>query len=210
MLNLGANSNVPMSNGSLNLGVQNGGGFGGGGFGASPQQNMFGQPQQNMFGQQQQNMYGQQQQQQQPPSELEIQLFLMQNSVPIERYMASPQMGILVEMIGNLITLNVLEVLRNATFNVNDDGTMQMDTTSLPQNLQTMSAENVTAQFSNLQSSATQKVNESQMTSQQVLAMQQQNALGGALSNALQDEGTLQKMGTGIGSIGRSFMGLKS
>ena len=39
--------------------------------------------------------------------------------------------------------------------------------------------------------------------------MQQQNALGGALSNALQDEGTLQKMGTGIGSIGRSFMGLK-
>ena len=207
MLNLGANSNAPMSNGSLNLGVQNGGGFGGGGFGASPQQNMFGQPQQNMFGQPQQNMYGQQQQQ--PPSELEIQLFLMQNSVPIERYMASPQMGILVEMIGNLITLNVLEVLRNATFNVNDDGTMQMDTTSLPQNLQTMSAENVTAQFSNLQSSATQKVNESQMTSQQVLAMQQQNALGGALSNALQDEGTLQKMGTGIGSIGRSFMGLK-
>ena len=175
MLNLGANSNAPMSNGSLNLGVQNGGGFGGGGFGASPQQNMFGQPQQNMFGQPQQNMYGQQQQQQ-PPSELEIQLFLMQNSVPIERYMASPQMGILVEMIGNLITLNVLEVLRNATFNVNDDGTMQMDTTSLPQNLQTMSAENVTAQFSNLQSSATQKVNESQMTSQQVLAMQQQNA----------------------------------
>ena len=208
MLNLGANSNAPMSNGSLNLGVQNGGGFGGGGFGASPQQNIFGQPQQNMFGQPQQNMYGQQQQQQ-PPSELEIQLFLMQNSVPIERYIASPQMGVLVEMIGNLITLNVLEVLRNATFNVNDDGTMQMDTTSLPQNLQTMSAENVTAQFSNLQSSATQKVNESQMTSQQVLAMQQQNALGGALSNALQDEGTLQKMGTGIGSIGRSFMGLK-
>jgi len=134
----------------------------------------------------------------------------MQNSVPIERYIASPQMGVLVEMIGNLITLNVLEVLRNATFNVNEDGTMQMDTTSLPQNLQTMSAENVTAQFSNLQSSATQKVNESQMTSQQVLAMQQQNALGGALSNALQDEGTLQRMGTGIGSIGRSFMGLKN
>jgi len=207
MLNLGAN-NAPMANGSLNLGVQNGAGFGGagfggGGFGAQPQQNMWGQPQQNMWGQQQQQQY-------QPPSELEIQLYLMQNSVPIERYIASPQMGVLVEMIGNLITLNVLEVLRNATFTVNDDGTMQMDTTSLPQNLQTMSAENVTAQFSNLQSNATQKVNESQMTSQQVLAMQQQNALGGALSNALQDEGTLQKMGTGIGSIGRSFMGLKN
>lgn len=206
MLNLGAN-NAPMANGSLNLGVQNGaafggGGFGGGGFGSQPQQNMWGQ-QQNMWGQQQQQQY-------QPPSELEIQLYLMQNSVPIERYIASPQMGVLVEMIGNLITLNVLEVLRNATFTVNDDGTMQMDTTSLPQNLQTMSAENVTAQFSNLQSNATQKVNESQMTSQQVLSMQQQNALGGALSNALQDEGTLQKMGTGIGSIGRSFMGLKN
>ena len=206
MLNLGAN-NAPMANGSLNLGVQNGaafggGGFGGGGCGSQPQQNMWGQ-QQNMWGQQQQQQY-------QPPSELEIQLYLMQNSVPIERYIASPQMGVLVEMIGNLITLNVLEVLRNATFTVNDDGTMQMDTTSLPQNLQTMSAENVTAQFSNLQSNATQKVNESQMTSQQVLSMQQQNALGGALSNALQDEGTLQKMGTGIGSIGRSFMGLKN
>ena len=193
-----------MANGSLNLGVQsNGAAFGGGGFGAQPQQNMWGQPQQNMWGQQQQQQY-------QPPSELEIQLYLMQNSVPIERYIASPQMGVLVEMVGNLITLNVLEILRNATFTVNDDGTMQMDTTSLPQNLQTMSAENVTAQFSNLQSTATQKVNESQMSSQQVLAMQQQNALGGALSNALQDEGTLQKMGTGIGSIGRSFMGLKN
>ena len=208
MLNLGANNNAPMANGSLNLGVQSngaafgGGGFGGG-FGAQPQQNMWGQPQQNMWGQQQQQQY-------QPPSELEIQLYLMQNSVPIERYIASPQMGVLVEMVGNLITLNVLEILRNATFTVNDDGTMQMDTTSLPQNLQTMSAENVTAQFSNLQSTATQKVNESQMSSQQVLAMQQQNALGGALSNALQDEGTLQKMGTGIGSIGRSFMGLKN
>lgn len=190
-----------MQNGSLNLGVTNGAaatGWGG---------NPFPSQQQSMFGQQQ-NMWGQQQQYQ-PPSELEMQLFLMQNSVPIERYIASPQMGILVEMLSNLITLNVLEILRGATFNVNDDGTMVMDVSSLPQNLQTMSAENVKAQFGNLQSSATQKVNESQMTAQQVLSMQQQSALGGALTNALQDEGTIAKVGSGIGSIGRSFMGLK-
>ena len=204
MLNLGVNNNTPMQNGSLNLGVSNGAASTGWG-------NPFPSQQQNMFGQQQ-NMWGQQQQQQQqyqPPSELEMQLFLMQNSVPIERYIASPQMGILVEMLSNLITLNVLEILRGATFNVNDDGTMVMDVSSLPQNLQTMSAENVKAQFGNLQSSATQKVNESQMNAQQVVSMQQQSALGGALSSALQDEGTMAKVGSGIGSIGRSFMGLK-
>ena len=200
MLNLGVNNNAPMQNGSLNLGVTNGAAATGWG-------NPFPSQQQSMFGQQQ-NMWGQQQQYQ-PPSELEMQLFLMQNSVPIERYIASPQMGILVEMLSNLITLNVLEILRGATFNVNDDGTMVMDVSSLPQNLQTMSAENVKAQFGNLQSSATQKVNESQMTAQQVLSMQQQSALGGALTNALQDEGTIAKVGSGIGSIGRSFMGLK-
>jgi len=204
MLGLGGNT-TPMNNGALNLGQPN------------VNQNPWANQNNAMQGAGQspfaQGIFGQQTQQyaQQPvapPSEIEIQLMLLRGITPIERFVASPQMGVLVEMLNNLVSYSVLEILRNITFVTDAEGKMKMDVASLPTNLQTMSAENVTAQFTNLQSGAQQKINQTEMEQQQLAAFAQQSMMGGALSAALANEGMMEKVGGGIGSIGRSFIGL--
>jgi hypothetical protein len=204
MLGLGGNA-APMNNGALNLGAP------------ATQQNPWANQQAMAAGQSpfMQGMFGGQQNQftQQPvapPSELEIQIMLLRGITPIERYVASPQMGTLVEMFSNLVSFSVLEILRNATFVIDEEsGSMKMDVTSLPQNLQTMSAENVTGQFTNLQASATQKVSQNEMEQQQLATFAQQSMMGGALSAALANEGVMEKVGGGLGSLGRSFIGMR-
>ena len=192
--------------GTLNLGVQSP-------QGQMPIQNAnpWAQPQQtNPFmaglfgGQQQANQF--MQQPMQPPSEIEIQMELLKQQATIERFVASSQMGVLIEMIGSVVTLSVLEILRGATFVINeDDGTLRLDTTTLPANLQTMSSENIASQFTNLQASAQQVVNQSEMTQQQLAALAQQSMMGGALA-ALQSEGVMEKVGGGVGSFARSML----
>jgi len=204
MLGLGGNT-APMNNGALNLGAP------------ATQQNPWANQQAMTAGQSpfMQGMFGGQQNQftQQPvapPSELEIQIMLLRGITPIERYVASPQMGTFVEMFSNLVSFSVLEVLRNATFIIDEEsGAMKMDVTSLPSNLQTMSAENVTGQFTNLQAAATQKVSQTEMEQQQLATFAQQSMMGGALSAALANEGVMEKVGGGLGSLGRSFIGMR-
>jgi len=89
----------------------------------------------------------------QPPSELEINMLLLQSLTPVESFVASANMGVIIELFSSVVTHSVMEILRNATFTMNDDeGTLKMDVTTLPQNLQTVSGENVAAQFNALQS----------------------------------------------------------
>jgi len=203
MLRLNGNN---QNTGTLNLGVPSQ-------QGQMPVQNAnpWGQQQQpNSFvaglfgGQQQANQYLQQPIQ--PPSEIEIQMELLKQQATIERYVASSQMGVLIEMMSSVVTLSVLEILRSATFVINeDDGTLKLDTTTLPANLQTMSAENIESQFTNLQASAQQVVSQSEMTQQQLAALAQQSMMGGALA-ALQSEGMMEKVGGGVGSFARSII----
>ena len=191
------NNSQPMgNNGALNLGVP------------QQSQNPFAQPQgtlgnvgSNPFMQGltngQSNQWGQQPIT--PPSEIEIQIMLLRGIVPVDRFIASQQMGTLVEMLGTVVSYSVLEILRNATFNLNEDeGTLTLDVTKLPQNLQTISAENVKSNFSILQSTATQNIN--------AAVMAQQSVMGGALQAALQDEGMMQKVGGGVGTFARSLL----
>lgn len=143
-----------------------------------------------------------------PPSEAEIQLALMRSVAPMDRFVASAQMATLVQMLNDLVSFSVLEVMKNATFVINeDDGTMKLDVTSLPSHLQTMSAENVTNQFNQLHSASQQNIQQMEMQQQQILAMAQQSLMGGALQAALADEGMMQKVGGGVGSFARSMLG---
>jgi hypothetical protein len=193
--------------GTLNLGVQSQ-------QGQMPMQNAnpWGQQQQSspfvagLFGgQQQANQF--MQQPIQPPTELEIQIELLKQQLPIEKFISSNQMGLLIEMIGSVVTLSVLEILRGSTFIINeDDGTLKLDTTTLPTNLQTMSAENIASQFTNLQASAQQAVNQSNNSQQQLASYAQQSMMGNALSAALADEGMMNKVGGGVGSFARSII----
>ena len=143
-----------------------------------------------------------------PPSETEIQLALMRSVAPVDRFIASAQMATLVQMLNDLVSFSVLEVMKNATFVINeDDVAMKLDVSSLPPHLQTISAENVTNQFNQLQSSSQQNIQQMEMQQQQILAMAQQSMMGGALQAALADEGMMQKVGGGVGSFARSMMG---
>ena len=56
--------------------------------------------------------------------------------------------------------------------------------------------------------SSTQTVQQAEMQRQQIMALSQQSMMGSALGAALQDEGMMEKVGGGIGSVARSFMGL--
>ncbi|MEK9696855.1 MAG: hypothetical protein VW270_13930 [Candidatus Poseidoniales archaeon] len=145
-----------------------------------------------------------------PPSEMEIHLALMRTLAPIDRFIIGSQMGTLLQMLNDLVSFSVLEILKNATFVMNEnDGTMKMDISSLPSNLQTMSAENVTSQFSSLQMASQQNIQQAEMQQQQISAFAQQSMMGGALSAALADEGFMNKAGSAAGSFMGRMMGMR-
>ena len=145
-----------------------------------------------------------------PPSEMEIHLAIMRTLAPIDRFIVGSQMGTLLQMLNDLVSFSVLEILKNATFVMNEnDGTMKMDITSLPSNLQTMSAENVTSQFNSLQMSSQQNIQNAEMQQQQIAAFAQQSMMGGALSAALADEGFMNKAGSAAGSFMGRMMGMR-
>ena len=83
---------------------------------------------------------------------------------------------------------------------------MQMDVSSLPAHLQTISSENVAADFTTLQSHAQQAVSEAEAQQQQIIALADQSMLGGALATAMADEGFMTRMGNTAGSVLRGVI----
>ena len=157
---------------------------------------------------QQMNQMGQQGVQ--PPSEAEIQMALMKSLAPTDRFIISQQMGTLISLLNDLVSFSVLEILKGATFAINEDeGTMKLDIASLPPNFQTMSAENVTGQFSALQMASQQNIQQAEMQQQQIMAFAQQSMMGGALSAAMMDDGFMDKVGSGAGNFMGRMMGMR-
>ena len=144
-----------------------------------------------------------------PPSELEILNALLVSQNPIHRFIKDGGLGMLVEIVATTTTLSLLTILKDATFAIDEDeGGMKLDTASLPDNLKTLSAENVGILLNQMIASSTQTVQQAEMQRQQIMALSQQSMMGSALGAALQDEGMMEKVGGGIGSVARSFMGL--
>ena len=144
-----------------------------------------------------------------PPSEMEILNALLNSQNPIHRFIKDGGLNTLVEIIAATTSLTLLSILKEATFAIDEDeGGMKLDTSSLPENLKTLSAENVTVLLHNMLAVSTQTVQQAEMQRQQIIATSQQSMMGGALQAALADEGMMEKVGGGIGSVARSFMGL--
>jgi hypothetical protein len=206
----GNNNAQPQNGQALNLGAS-----------SNPfatQNGMMGQASQNPFmsgmaggmgmNPQQMNQMGQQAMQ--PPSEAEIQMALMKSLAPTDRFIISQQMSTLLSVLNDLVSFSVLEILKGATFAINEDeGTMKLDVTSLPSNLQTMSAENVTGQFSAMQMASQQNIQQAEMQQQQIMAFAQQSMMGGALSAAMMDDGFMDKVGSGAGNFMGRMMGMR-
>jgi len=142
-----------------------------------------------------------------PPSETEILDSMLKTLNPVDKFIVSPQMPALMDMLASLVSMSVLNILKNAKFAIDDDdGSMQLDISSLPSDLQTLSAENIMAQLSSMQNSSNQVIQQAEMQRQQVLSMANQSMMAGALNAAMANPGLMENVGTGIGSFTRNLL----
>jgi hypothetical protein len=144
-----------------------------------------------------------------PPSEMELLSALLQSQNPIHRFIKDGGLQTLIELIATTTSLSLLTILKSASFSLDEDtGVMKLDPATLPSDLQTLSVENVSMILNNMTAQSNQKFQEAEMQRQQIMAMSQQSMMGGALAAAMADEGTMQKVGSGIGSVARGLIGL--
>jgi len=143
-----------------------------------------------------------------PPSEMELIGALLQSQNPIHRFIKDGGLNSLIDLIATTTSLSLLNILKNSSFTLDDDGKMQLDAATLPSDLQTLSVENVSMLLNNMVSQSNQKFQEAEMQRQQIFAAAEHSLMGGALAAAMADEGTMQKVGSGIGSVARGLIGL--
>lgn len=207
----GGGSSAPQQ-GSMNLGITGAPMFG--------QQNGFAaaQPQANMFGQQ--NAFGAQgglgahfaqgmgvpNQPVAPPSETEILIHLINSNVPVERWLSGQNFQNVANMLSSMITLCIHNYFKNAKFVPDDDGNLTIDITSLPSDVQTISAENVMMDLQRIQGAAQQSVQQCQMTQQQITAIAQQSLMQSALGAAMADPGMMQNAAGAVGNFARGML----
>jgi len=144
-----------------------------------------------------------------PPSETQILAAMMNTIQPIDRFFIGQSMPIFVEMISNITAFSLLNVLKNSSFKIDDDGNMKMDVSSLPSDLQTLSAENIIAQLNTLQNISQQAVTSALQERDRIIAISEQSLLQTALTGALTDQTFLENAGNAMGTTARSFFGLR-
>jgi len=144
-----------------------------------------------------------------PPSELEIVAMLLQTSRPVDRWMAGPNLQLIISVFANLVNLSFVEFFRNAKFVEDKEGNLVIDIASLPSQYQTLSPENVTNDLTALQASCNQSLQQSIMEQQQLLTLSQQSMMQGALDAALSDPGLLERVGSGLGGLARGAAGMR-
>lgn len=141
-----------------------------------------------------------------PPSETQILAAMLATIQPIDKFIISANMPVFVEMLSNITTFSLLNVLKNASFNLDEEGKLTLDVTSMPSDLQTLSAENIIAQLNSLQNTSMQTIQKAEQDRQQILQMADQSLLQGALGAAMADPGMIQNVGEAVGGLGRSFL----
>tara|TARA_R100000742_G_C4273316_1_gene92835 strand:+ start:371 stop:988 length:618 start_codon:yes stop_codon:yes gene_type:complete len=144
-----------------------------------------------------------------PPSETQILAAMMNTIQPIDRFFIGQSMPVFVEMISNITAFSILNILKNSTFKIDDDGNMKMDLSSLPSDLQTLSAENIIAQLNTLQNMSQQAVTSALQERDRIIAISEQSLLQTALTGALTNESFLENAGNAVGTTARSFFGLR-
>lgn len=143
-----------------------------------------------------------------PPSDTQVLAAMLATIQPIDRFIVSQNMPVFVEMLSNLTTFSLLNVLKNASFTLDDEGTLSLDVTSMPSDLQTLSAENIVAQLNSLQNTSMQTIQQAEAERQQIMQLADQSLLQGALHSALADPGMLEGVGQAAGGfINRSIFG---
>lgn len=132
---------------------------------------------------------------------------------PMASFIQTNQMGVLMDLLGEIITLSLKDFFTNVTFTTDAEGNLTIDSNSLPSNLVSMSPENVRLTLQSLQTAC---MTQTQLNDQQVqmllaahnplLSGQNQpgffgSLLGGMLGNQANSMG-------GYGAMGAAGMAL--
>tara|TARA_A100001201_G_scaffold110874_1_gene94835 strand:- start:58 stop:384 length:327 start_codon:yes stop_codon:yes gene_type:complete len=103
-------------------------------------------------------------------------------------------------------SLATIEVLKNAKIVEDDNGDMIFDFASFST---APTSDSVTMDANNLQNAAQAQVTAAHQQQQAILNMVQQNLMSGALSAAMANPGMMESVGSGVGSVFRSMMGVR-
>ena len=142
-----------------------------------------------------------------PPSDTEILMTMLDQQYSVERFLASPLFGSILDVISSITTFSLLNVLKNSAFNFDEeDGVFALDTTSLPEELQTMSAENIMAQVTALNAQLGQLISQADAIKQQTLQNAGNSLLQAQLANAMADPGMMTNAAEAGGSFMRNLM----
>jgi hypothetical protein len=138
-----------------------------------------------------------------PPSDTEILMTMLDQQYSVERFLASPLFGSILDIINSITTFSLLNVMKNATYTFDEEnGVFSLDTTALPPELQTMSAENIMALVTALNAQLGQIIGQADQIKMQTMQNAGNSMLQAQLANAMADPGLV----TGAAEAGGSFM----
>jgi len=142
-----------------------------------------------------------------PPSDTEILFTMLNTSYPVERFLQSQLFPMLLDVISQINTFSLLNVLKNANYTFDEEnGVFKLDVASLPTDLQTMSSENVMSQMNSMTNMVNQTVTQADAHRQQTMQNAQQSMLQSQLTNALADPGLINNVAQGGGTFFRNFL----
>ena len=131
---------------------------------------------------------------------------LLQFNDPVSAFIQGNNMGVLLDLLGEVMTLALKDFFSAITLTTDESGNITIDSNSLPTSLVSMSPENLRVTLQSLQSSCQTQTQMNQQQIQMLLAahnpmMNNQpgffgSLLGGMLGNQMQQSGGLGAMGT--------------
>ena len=142
-----------------------------------------------------------------PPSDLEVMAALIQTSVPVDRWLAGPNMEMLVSLLYKVSALATVDVLKNVSIAETEEGNLSFDFSNF-ENAPT--ADSVTMESNSLKNAATMTRDQAMQQQQAILNTVQQNLMSGALNAAMANPGMMESVGTGVGSLFRGALGMRT
>jgi hypothetical protein len=142
-----------------------------------------------------------------PPSDLEVMAALIQTSVPVDRWLAGPNMEMLVSLLYKVSALATVDVLKNVSIAETEEGNLSFDFSNF-ENAPT--ADSVTMESNSLKNAATMTRDQAMQQQQAILNTVQQNLMSGSLNAAMANPGMMESVGTGVGSLFRGALGMRT
>jgi len=133
---------------------------------------------------------------------------LLQYNDPVSQFIQGNNMGVLLDLIGEVMTLALKDFFTAVTLTTDESGNITIDSNSLPTSLVSMSPENLRLTLQSLQSACQTQTQMNQQQIQMLLAahnplLSGQNQpgffgslLGGMLGNQMQQHGGMSAVGT--------------